>query len=124
MVTTSAKCKIVALLIILVVINHWRVMTNITLPSHIGWLNYFSTVSILFFALNIAAAIGLFTLKRWGFFVSYIAIAFSTFFFATPYIPVITHFIPHPFRYTGMIIINLLIMLGVFSLHRKSGRKK
>lgn len=124
MLTTQAKCKIIALLIILVVINHWRVMTNITLPSHIGWLNYVSTLSILFFVLNIVAAIGLFTFKRWSFFVSYLAIAFSTFFFATPYIPVITHFIPHNFRYIGMTIINLLIMLWIFSLHRKAGRKK
>lgn len=124
MLTTPAKCKIIALLIILVVINHWRVITNITLPSHIGWLNYISTVSILFFALNITAAIGLLRFKRWSFFVSYMAITVSTFFFATPYIPVITHFIPHHFRYIGMIIINLLIMLWIFSLHRKPGRKK
>lgn len=124
MFSNKTMCRIFAVLIALVVVMRWKTLTLISFPAQVGWLNFVSTIGLLFFVFNIAAAIGLFLLKRWGFFVSYIAIAFSTFFFSTPYIPIITNLLPRHWRYAAMLIINIVVVLCIVRLQLRFGGKR
>ena len=113
---------------ILTVLTHWKapvlafqliLQQPDMLNTWLGWSLYFVITSVLFVMLNLIAAIGLFTHKRWRFKVSYLAIICST----------ITGICYLPLTYKGfykfflsqpsiipMVIINLVLLSYVIYL--------
>lgn len=125
------QCRLVSFLILLsFFIYGWKIMyiaTQIAAQwwhDSIWWGVYFVITIPLFLILNLAAAFGLFFMKKFGFWFAYFAILFSTVFFGYPYIPYLAKYINRLFsiepRYMTVMVINLLLLCYVGYLHVKS----
>ncbi|OGT40072.1 MAG: hypothetical protein A3F12_07640 [Gammaproteobacteria bacterium RIFCSPHIGHO2_12_FULL_38_14] len=114
-------CRLICFLVMLTLIIGWH---NFISPfrlsfqqNHINnWSIFLILVGSLFLILNIASAVGLYLVRKWGFIVTYIAIIFSTIFFSTSYVPFISTFFPVHVRYVALIAINLAVLSYVFYL--------
>jgi len=122
-------CRLIASLIILMLLINWesgylmfQIITSDTL-----WKIFVFALGASFFALNLVSATGLFLNKRWAFWLTYIAVVFTTIFFSIPYIPLITKLFPHNIRYIPLIVGNLIVLAFTAYLHvlsRKINREK
>lgn len=115
-------CRLISGLMILSLITHWKIpvvpfQLILQQPdiSHewMSWTLYFAITGILFILLNLMAAIGLFTIKKWSFTVSYLAISCSTL-LGISYLPLTyksfyRFFLSQP-SIIPMIIINLTLL--------------
>jgi hypothetical protein len=132
-------CRLVSFLIIVTLIMQWKVsvITFQLILQQPGvwneWMSlmvYFAITGILFVLLNLMAAIGLFTVRKWGFKVSYLAILCSTV-VGISYLPLTyktfyKFFLSQP-SIIPMVIINLCLLSYVVYLdisHRKVFRNK
>lgn len=75
------------------------------------------TLGSLLLILNIAAAIGLYFVKKWSFIITYIAIIFTTVFFSIPYIPVIIKVLPFH-QLTSLLLINAALFIYTVYMHK------
>ncbi len=122
------RCKLVSCLMVLTLVIHWKAPVVAfqlifqqpdMLNRWVGWSLYFVITSVLFVILNLTAAIGLFTLKRWRFKISYLAIICSTL-AGISYLPLTykgfyKFFLSQP-SIIPMIIINLVLLSYVIYL--------
>lgn len=120
--------RLVSCLMVLTLVIHWKVPVLAfqlifqqpdMLNRWVGWSLYFVITSVLFVMLNLIAAIGLFTLKRWSFKISYLAIICSTL-AGISYLPLTykgfyKFFLSQP-SIIPMIIINLVLLSYVIYL--------
>lgn len=99
-------CRLIAFFIFITLILGWQ---NIYIPYKMAfqqnnlnsWTAFLTLIGTLYLALNIAAAWGIFLVKKWAFWIAYIAIIFSTIFFGMSYLP-LTHTMSHLFLPTNM----------------------
>lgn len=112
--------RFVACLIVLTMISNWRIIDLIFQPAcTVVWWDVFMTViALLFFVLNLLAVIGLCLIKKWGFIMSYVAIAFSTVMLSTIYLPMILEILPDNLHVVALLLVNLLIILMLIYLQR------
>ncbi len=120
-------CKFVACLMVLTLIFHWKVLLTFQLILQpdilngwwMGWIRFTFITYILFFMLNLIAAIGLFAVKKWSFTVSYFAIICSTL-AGMSYLPfhnLLFRFVLSQPSSIPMIIINLVLLSYVIYLN-------
>lgn len=125
-------CQIIAALILITTVVNWQ---SAFIPLRIvyylqelnGFAIFLASIGILFVLLNLAASLGLFWLKNWGFAVAYTAIIFSTLFLSVSYIPFVSKLIPPAYSSASLCIINIAVLLVLVYLHvmiRKVGKRK
>lgn len=121
-------CRFISFLMFLSVILHWKVFVVpfqfvFQSPNIFNdWKSlsiYFIVTGVLFLILNLIAAIGLLSVKRWGFRVGYLAIISSTL-AGTSYLPLnyklfYRFFLQQP-SIIPMVIINAIILSYVIYL--------
>ena len=124
MKSITARCRLISVLIILtMIVTGWKntfILEKAEIAIQHGNISsesiFLIAIGSLFLILNTAAAAGLFFVKRWGFFFAYCAIIFSTIFFSTPYVPIISKILPFPL-WISLIIINCIILFYTIYLH-------
>lgn len=124
------RCRIAAFLIALTLILHWKIIFSLAPIANIKLYFYIVCTVIVYGLLNVLATIGLYKVKRWSYFVSYLAIIFSTVFFSVQYFPKM-HFmyvvfaeLPANLRSIPTIIINCLFFLYIIYIHVKDRSRK
>ncbi|MEO8402446.1 MAG: hypothetical protein ABI597_11765 [Gammaproteobacteria bacterium] len=128
MLKLKIGCRLVSLLIILSFCMTGLKMAHASLQTisdqwwGTTWGTYLIILTVLFIILNLAAAYGLFFLKKWSFLITYIAIIVSTLFFSFSYIPYLDAALNNLFsiKVYGMslFIVNLIVFIVVIYLHR------
>lgn len=121
-------CRLISFLVILTLITN---LHNVIIPLELAiqqsntnnWSIFLILAGSLFLLVNIASAVGLYLMRKWGFIITYIAIIFSTIFFSTSYVPFVARFFPVHLKYLVLIVINLAVILCVLYLD-VSFRKK
>jgi hypothetical protein len=114
---------ILAALIILVLITNWQNglwMLNVK-TVNANWEIMAIILGSLFFLLNLVAAIGLLRTRPWGYYLTYIAVIFSTVMLSTSYIPFIGRlgqFLPAPWEVVPFVVGNLIFLGFTFYLQR------
>ena len=113
---------LIAGLVILATITNFANVLMLQVHTNLWWKVFLVVIGSLFFVLNIASAFGLLLVKQWGFWLAYVAIIFSTIFFATSYVPLIDKIFTENIRYLPMIGGNLIVLAFIVYLHFVSRR--
>ena len=126
---TILGCRIISFLMLLTLILHSKMAVVlfqlVSQPqdtfNHLkDALLYFIFTQALFVIFNLVAAIGLFSVKQWGFIVGYLAIIFSTLVGAS-YIPIISSifnkFSLFQPSIIPVLIVNTIILFHLISLN-------
>jgi hypothetical protein len=112
--------RVVSCLIILVVLINWKIGSLFFVNADLSWKVFLIVISGLFFVLNIMSAVGLFFAQRWGFWLAYGAIIFSTICFDVEYLPLpyfISKNFPDYVRNLMPFLINSLVFIFTAYLH-------
>lgn len=126
MASIQFSCKLAAFFILMALFLGWQHVYTLYSAAfqqdHIhAWGIFFVAIATLFCVLNVVSAVGLFLIKHWVFWLSYIAIVFSTIFFSATYVPFIhaigMHFLPVTARPFFPLIVNALLMFYIVYLH-------
>lgn len=119
-------CRVVSVFILVMMVINWRIMFKpFNLFYYLGTEYPFVVLlvglSLAFIVLNLVAAIGLFKTERWGFVFTYVAMVFSTLFFAVSYVPVVNYFYPPQYVDTLVILVNACLFAYVVYLQMQLG---
>ena len=119
-------CRVVSVFILIMMAINWRIMFKpfklfYYLGTEYPFVVLLVGLSLAFIFLNLVAAIGLFKTERWGFVFTYIAMAFSTLFFAVSYVPVIDYFYPPQYASTLLILVNACVFAYVIYVQMQLG---
>jgi len=113
--------KIIALLMVVMVVLHWKV-ASILFPISVA--NYslnslYVVLAALFLILNLVGAFGLYKYNKFGLWFGCAAIIFSTIFFHAAYIPFVSKLIIEHYRPYVAIGLNAALVLIILILYRK-----
>tara|TARA_R110000868_G_scaffold184639_4_gene426291 strand:- start:195 stop:641 length:447 start_codon:yes stop_codon:yes gene_type:complete len=126
-------CRLVALLITVMLLRHWGSIFGplkilYYLRSFDGFALLLVAMGMLFLLVNALAAVGMYQGKRWGFFATYVAIVFSTIFYAASYLPYFNKLFPAHYASLSLLMANVGVLLWVIYLqvmsHTKTPRSK
>jgi hypothetical protein len=110
-------CRFFACLIILVLVINFENLLIFRANTSIQGYIFIFALGSLYLVLNLLSVLGLFFGKQWGFWLTYIAIIFTTFFFSTSYIPWISNLFQENIRFIPMIISNFVVLISIGRLH-------
>jgi hypothetical protein len=110
-------CRFFACLIILVLVINFENLLIFRANTSIQGYIFIFALGSLYLVLNLLSVLGLFFGKQWGFWLTYIAIILTTFFFSTSYIPWISNLFQENIRFIPMIISNFVVLISIGRLH-------
>ncbi len=118
--------RFISVLMIIIVLLHWKALRFFGVDTTtVGFKASVIAIVIGFFLLNILSAIGLWRIKRWGFILGYITIAYTTILLSVSYVPgvhtFLLHMMPHDqarpiFVIVGNVILAVLLIVSQASL--------
>jgi hypothetical protein len=117
-------CRFFACLIILVLVINFENLLIFRANTSIQGYIFIFALGSLYLVLNLLSVLGLFFGKQWGFWLTYIAIILTTFFFSTSYIPWISNLFQENIRFIPMIISNFVVLISIGRLHFLSRKNR
>ncbi len=126
--------RIIAVLIIITALLHLNsayiwIKVVWDLGKYDGFALTLMMLGIVFVMLNIIAAYGLFTLRKWGYGVAYAAIVYSSLIFKAGYLPFFDYLFPEDYvNYANLLgnigILTLLISMQMAEFEPKPRKRK
>ncbi len=109
---------LLAVLMFLAVIVHWRVIYLFTMPvTPIGYYLFACLAAGGFFVFNILAGIGLLKQKNWGYVCGYFAVGMTTAFESVSYMPFLSALLPMTVIAHVTLVVNGLFLIALILLH-------
>ena len=106
--------RILALLVVVAFVAHWRLVPwFLRDPVSVGGL-----VFLTYLVLSIASCAGLLRRRRWGFYSLHACVLFGTIMLSVSFIPIPLGFLPVRERWIGLAVLNaIVLMAGAFAQH-------
>ena len=99
--------RITALLVIVTLVVHWRLVPwFLRDPLSLGGL-----VFLVYLGLSVAACAGLLQLRAWRFYSFYASVVFGTIMLSIPFIPMPLGILPVPERWFGLTVLNAIVLI-------------